>query len=126
MPCLAKTWVLTDDGTMQHIRHVADRQYEIIDSVQFPDQSGFVCRRIIDLDDYEMDEAFCDLYLKPYDYADESAVHELYSDAADQIIAECIAETEIWEQHNIVFRGTFKACLSYIRSIVKPTKRRRT
>lgn len=119
-----RNWIMTDDGSMQHVRHVADRQYEIIDSVHFPDKSGFVSRRTIDLTDYEMDENFCLLYLRSYDYANEVAVRELYGDAADQIIAECIAETEIWEQHNIVFRGTFKACLSYIRSVVKPIKRR--
>lgn len=117
-------WIMTDDATMQHVRHLGNRRYEIIDSVRLPNDTGYVSRRIIDLNDYEMDEDFCRLYLKPYDYADEAAVRKLYGEAADQIIAECVAETEIWEAENVVFRDKSRACLSHIRSVVKPMKRR--
>lgn len=117
-------WILTDDDTMQHVRHLTERRYEIIDSAHFPDGRGFVCQRVIDLNDYEMDEEFNNTYLKPYDYEDEAAVRALYGAGADQIIVECIAETEIWERHNEVFAGTFKACLAHIRAIVKPKVRR--
>ena len=112
------TWILTDDGTGQHVRKVAERRYEIIDSVCFPDDFGFVSRRLIDLDGYEMDDDFNRAYLVPYGYENEEAVRELYGGAADQIIVECIAETEIWERHNIVFTGAHNACREYIREVV--------
>lgn len=111
-------WVITDDDSMQHMRHIKDRCYEIIDSVCLPTDDGFVCRCMVDLDDYEIDNDFEKLYLKPYDYDNAVAVTEIYGEYADQIIAECIAETEILKKENAVFSGTYDDCLSYIRLIV--------
>lgn len=116
-------WLLTDDATGQHVRKLSDgrygKRYGIIDSVAFPDGHGFVSQRTIDLSDYEMDEDFCRSYLHPYGYDNQEDVIAQYGGSGWQIIAECIAETEIWERECIVFEGTHKQCLRYIDELVR-------
>lgn len=114
-------WILTDDETLQHIRYLGDRRYECIDSGEKPNGLCFVCRRTIDLNDYEMDESFFEEYLQPYDYASLEALQVEYGKAADQIIAECILETEMWEQDEIVCASTEEACRAYIYAVVNET-----
>ena len=91
----ADGWILTDDSSLQHVRKVGIGRYEVLDSVRLPDNTGFVCRRRIDLNDYEMDEDFNRTYLNPYDYNNPDDVQRLYGDDSGQIIAESIAETEL-------------------------------
>lgn len=107
-------WTLTDDETLQHIRFLGDRRYECIDIGRKPNEQYFVCRRIIDLNDYEMDESFVDDYLRPYSYGSLAVLQEEYGDAADQIIAECILETEMWEQQEMIHAGTEDDCRTFI------------
>lgn len=112
-------WILTDDDSRQHVRKQADKQYDIIDSVAFPDGHGFVSRRTINLGDYDLDEDFCRSYLRPYDYDSPEDVIAQYGASGWQIIAECIAETEIWERGCTVFEGTHRQCLRYIDELVR-------
>lgn len=112
-------WILTDDSSLQHVRKVGIGRYEVLDSALLPDNTGFVCRRCIDLNDYTIDGEFNRTYLNPYDYDNPDAVQRLYGDDSGQIIAECIAETELWERHNTVFSGSYDDCLEYIRAIVR-------
>ena len=116
-------WRLTDDATGQHIHRCSKTCFDIIDSVALPDGRGFVSRRKIDLAEYDLDEAFCECYLKPHDYKDPEDVINQYGDSGWQIIAECIAETEIWERVHAVFEGTQKQCRRYIDELVKEENR---
>lgn len=61
-----------------------------------------------------MDDDFCETYLRPYGYESEAAMRRDYEFAADQLIAECILETEMWEQNEMVHAGTEQECHSYI------------
>ena len=118
MPERTDVWICTDDSSLQHVRKIGGGRYEFLDSARLSDNTGFVCRRSIDLTDYKMDNDFNYVYLKPYGYDSSDDVQRLYGDDSDQIIAECIAETEMIERHNIVFCGSYNACLEYIRSTV--------
>ena len=86
-------WILTDDSTLQHIRPLGNRRFECIDTGEKPNGLHFVCRRTIDLNDYDMDDDFCETYLRPYGYESEAAMRRDYELSADQLIAECILET---------------------------------
>ena len=110
-------WIMTDDGSMQHVRHLFGRVYEMVDSFDCIDHFC-VCHRVIDLNDYEMNGEFCTVYLEPYGYSDENSVINLYGDMADQIIFECICETEIWEKECTIYSGTQDECIALIQSIV--------
>ena len=107
-------WILTDDSTLQHIRPLGNRKFECIDSGEKPNGLCFVCRRTIDLNEYDMDDTFFEQYLQSYGYDSLSGLQTEYGEAADQIIAECILETEVWEQHEIVYASTEAACRAYI------------
>ncbi len=111
-------WILTDSDTDQHIRPLGDRRFECIDMGMRQSGTCYVSRRTIDLNDYELDEDFCETYLKPYDYDSVQDVQEQYGDAADQIMVECIFETEMWEQDNIVYASAEDACRAYIQAVV--------
>ncbi len=111
-------WILTDSDTGQHVRPLGDRRFECIDMGMKQNGTCYVSRRTIDLSDYELDEDFCKTYLKPYDYDSVQDVQAQYGDAADQIMVECIFETEIWEQDNIVYASTEDACRVYIQAVV--------
>lgn len=111
-------WILTDDSTLQHIRALGNRRFECIDTGEKPNGLHFVCRRTIDLNDYDMDDDFCETYLRPFGYESEVAMRRDYELAADQIIAECILETKMWEQEEPVYTGTEEACRNYITQIV--------
>lgn len=111
-------WILTDDSTLQHIHPLGNRRFECIDSGEKPNGLCFVCRRTIDLNEYEMDDDFCETYLHPFGYESEVTLRRDYELAADQLIAECILETEMWEQNEIVHAGTEQECRSYILRIV--------
>lgn len=65
-----------------------------------------------------MDDDFCETYLHPFGYESEVTLRRDYELAADQLIAECILETEMWEQNEIVHAGTEQECRSYILRIV--------
>lgn len=119
IPRAASTgWILTDDSTLQHIRALGNRRFECIDSGERPNGLCFVCRRTIDLNEYDMDDDFCETYLRPYGYESETAMRRDYELAADQLIAECILETEMWEQEGVVHVGTEEGCRNYITKIV--------
>lgn len=111
-------WILTDGDTGQHVRPLGDRRFECIDMGMKHSGTCYVSRRTIDLNDYDLDEDFCATYLKSYSYDSVQDVQEQYGDAADQIMVECIFETEMWEQDNIVYASTEDACRAYIRAVV--------
>ena len=111
-------WILTDDSSLQLIRPLGERRFDCIDTGEKPNGLCFVCRRTIDLNDYDMDDAFIQQYLDPYGYENPDVLHKTYGDAADQIIAECILETELWEQQEIVYASTESACRAYILAVV--------
>ncbi len=111
-------WILTDSDTGQHIRPLGCRRFECIDMGMKHNGTCYVSRRAIDLNDYELDEDFCETYLKPYSYDSVQDVQAQYGGAADQIMVECIFETEIWEQNNIVYASTEDACRAYIQAVV--------
>lgn len=112
-------WILTDSDTGQHIRPLGGRRFECIDMGMKHNGICYVSRRIIDLNDYKLDEDFCHSYLRSYGYDSVEDVRKQYGDAADQIIVECIFETEMWEQDNIVYAGTEDACRAYIVAVVQ-------
>lgn len=107
-------WILTDDSTLQHLRPLGNRRFECIDIGEKPNGLHYVCRRTIDLNDYDMDDDFCETYLRPFGYENEEAMRRDYELAADQLIAECILETEMWEQQEMIHAGTEDDCRMFV------------
>lgn len=118
----ASGWILTDSDTGQHVRPLGNRCFECIDMGVKRSGTCYVSRRTIDLNDYDLDEDFFETYLKPYDYDSVQDVQEQYGEGADQIMVECIFETEMWEQDNIVYASTEDACLAYIQAVVSESR----
>lgn len=130
------SWVLADDDSMQYIRHTAPlfpdfsnkNCWEVIQLVLRPDVEGGygVAREHVDLSDYIGDDApndnkdDLDTILNSFGYAGVADVEVQYGLAADQVIAECIAETRFAEldRSELDYAGTEDDCTRYIKDYV--------
>lgn len=97
---------------------MGDRRFECIDMRMKHSGTCYVSRRTIDLSDYDLDEDFCEIYLKSYGYDSVKEMQAQYGDAADQIMVECLLETEMWEQDSTVYASTEDACRAYIQNVI--------
>ena len=63
------------------------------------------------------DSEFIHEYLHPYGYESGDELRRIYGDAALQIAAECVFETNA-RSGQILFKGTLTRCLHYIDAYV--------
>lgn len=109
-------WILSDVDNIQAVRNVEGSEWQvlqIVDTMVEPYGSQYALKEIcIDLDSYLMDEEFATEYLKSYGYDSVDDVRNQYDEFSDQIIAECVAETEMDFCGEAIKRGTFDECLS--------------
>ena len=113
-------WVRTDDTTGQHVQVIAEEPgtYRFIDTIGLGESQYTVITdeaRVSgqDLQDYE----FIREYLHPYGYESGDELRRIYGDAALQIAAECVFETNV-RSGRILFQGTLTSCLHYIDAYV--------
>lgn len=97
-------WFCTDNDCMQYCKKHSDTEFEFIQAVWLDtcddDSDNYaVCTGYIDLDLYSEDDK--EGAIASYDYTMESVV-EIYEDAANQIIAECLFEDDcLTDAHSI-------------------------
>ena len=75
-------WMCTDQDTDQWVKKISETKFEVL-------ENGMI--QEIDLEKYT-DEEIID-YISSFGY-DLDSVKEIYGESANQIIAECIAETD--------------------------------
>ena len=114
------SWIQTDDATGQHVQAIAEEPgaYRFIDTIRLGESQYAVITDAVrvsgqNLQDFE----FSREYLHPYGYESADELHRLYGDAALQIAAECIFETNA-RSGQILFEGTLTSCLHYIDAYV--------
>lgn len=114
-------WLLTDDATGQHVRSIAGEQgaYRFIDTTglgaaRYAVVTDEVCLTGQELEDPE----FIRAYLRPYGYDGRDDLHRVYGDAALQVAAECVFETDA-HGGQILFEGTPAECLRFIDAMVR-------
>ena len=87
---MKKDWVKTDD--FQFVLEKKDKEFKVVDIVQSP-EGFFVANYLeINLNDYNNEEI--QEMIKPFGYKTIKDVFVIYGDAGDQIIAECIVESD--------------------------------
>lgn len=108
-------WILSDTDGIQAIRNVEGSEWEvlqIVDTMWGPHDTPYALKKIfINLDDYLMDNDFVTEYLMSFGYNSVDEIRKMYSRFSDQIIAECIAETEMDFCGETIKRGTFRECI---------------
>lgn len=84
-------WELVDPDCLQYCKKISDSVFNLVQFWEYPNGSGVVCGSTIDLSDYN-DEQITDILSG---YYDEDAVNNIRNkDYGNQIIAECIFESE--------------------------------
>lgn len=92
-------WIRTDDN--QVLRKISDNVFEVIEVVMIAplDEEEVDCysisQQIVNIDDYS-EEKIID-YISSFGYDSIEEVKENYGEEANQVIAECIAETDTQE-----------------------------
>ena len=112
-------WILTDDDCAQYLRRTGNVNYEgwMLAEVA-DDDTCEVHHAFISLADYDLSsEDFEAEYLNPYDYTNLEDVYSQYGDECEQIVVECIMETELFETP-CSFVGTFDECERYIVRVI--------
>ena len=112
--------MLTDDATGQHIRAIAGPPgaYRFIDTVGLGESQYAVITDEVRVSGQDLqDSEFIREYLYPYGYESADELRRIYGDAALQIAAECVFETNA-RSGQILFEGTLTRCLHYIDAYV--------
>ena len=115
-------WILTDDSTGQHVFRLSDEPtvFRVIDIVGFGCKEYAVyCGDVVVNPDLLDESDFTETYLKPYGYTSYAELEDIYGDAALQIVAECIFETDICRCGDELYRGSLVSCLRFIGRYVK-------
>lgn len=119
-------WILTDTDGVQAIQNIKGSEWQvlqIVDTMVEPYGSQYALKEIcIDLDNYLMDKEFAAEYLKSYGYDSVDDVQKLHGEFSDQIIVECIAETEMDFCGETIKRGTFHECIQAMRELTGLTE----
>ena len=87
---MKKEWMKTDD--LQFVAKINEKKFEVIDIVQSPEGLFIINHALVDLDEYDNKEI--EAVLKPYGYKGIENVISIYGTSANQIIAECITESD--------------------------------
>lgn len=116
-------WICTDPDCCQYIRQMnaGKTQFEGYQiAAENEDETSFaVVHAFVDLEDYDLNSReFYQDYLMPYCYDSLSHVYRVYGERFQQILAELIMETEVYEQLK-VWHGTYEACEQYISLAIK-------
>lgn len=107
-------WIKTDDN--QAIRKITEKSFEVVEVILIapPDAKNInrfgISHQVVDLDNYSEEEILRNISAFGYKSVDE--IKQEYGNAANQIIAECIAENKP-EDTGDTFK-TEKQALMYI------------
>ena len=115
-------WILTDDSTGQHVFRLSDEPaaFRVIDIVGYGNKEYAVYCGDVTVNPDSLDESdFTEQYLKPYGYDSYTELEDIYGDAALQIVAECIFETDACRCGDELHRGSLVSCLRFIGRYVK-------
>lgn len=115
-------WILTDDSTGQHVFQLSKEPitFRVIDMVGRGDDEYAVYCGDVEIDPDSLEENdFVAQYLKPFGYNSYAEIEDIYGDAALQIVAECIFETDACSCGDELYRGSFVSCLRFIGRYVK-------
>lgn len=113
-------WVQTDDATGQHVQAIAGESgaYRFIDTIGLGKSQYAVITDEARVSGQDLqDSEFIHEYLHPYSYESGDELRRIYGDAALQIAAECVFETNA-RSGQILFKGTLTRCLHYIDAYV--------
>jgi hypothetical protein len=113
-------WVQTDDT--QFVKKISDTCFRVVDVIGFGTKNPKffgedfgVSDSIVELTDYSFIEL--EDILETYGYIDKAHFLVLYGDLANQVLAECVAETYPAPQCNPTFK-TVDDALSYIQKTI--------
>ena len=115
-------WIMTDDSTGQHVFRLSDEPaaFRLIDIAGCGSKEYAVyCGEVAVNPDLLDESDFTETYLKPYGYTSYAELEDTYGDAALQIVAECIFETDIYRCGDELYRGSLVSCLRFIGRYVK-------
>ena len=111
-PCNDRRWIATDDT--QRLRWMGGRTFKVIDMMEVGDKVYRVIESIVDVEARLRDNwSEIESYLAAYDYKGINDVREQYKEFADQIIAECIAETE-FSEGEVLLSGSEAECKNFM------------
>ena len=113
-------WVQTDDATGQHVQAIAGEPgaYRFIDTIGLSESQYAVITDEARVSGQDLQNSeFIREYLHPYGYESADELRRIYGDAALQIAAECVFETNA-QSGRILFQGTLTRCLHYIDAYV--------
>lgn len=110
-------WISTDD--MQYVKKISDKSFILIEIAEVPDKSSFIITKMfIDLDFYNIEsEEFFNSYISVYGYSSLKQILSLYGDAAYQILAEMISETDSFNEGEVI--GEYSSKKEVIRRLKK-------
>lgn len=115
-------WIRTDDN--QAVKKITERRFEVVEAIMIApldakkiDRYG-ISQQIVDLDDYSEKEIYD--YISSFGYKSVDEMKDIYGEAANQVVAECIAESNPQEMGE-TFRTETKA-IKYIEKEILKTK----
>ena len=109
-------WILTDDDCCQYVKQLDKTVFKLIEVsvLEYNDESA-VYVETIDIDDF--DEDSIQEVIKCY-YENIQEVKKIYGDSANQIIAECLFESDVvWLPHKM--QGTQAECEDFVKQYIK-------
>ena len=109
-------WILTDDDCCQYVKQLDKTEFKLIEvSVLGYNDESAVYVETIDLDDFDEDNI--QEVIKCY-YENIQEVKKIYGDSANQIIAECLFESDVvWLPHKM--QGTQAECEDFVKQYIK-------
>ena len=109
-------WILTDDDCCQYVKQLDKTVFKLIEvSVLGYNDESAVYVETIDIDDF--DEDSIQEVIKCY-YENIQEVKKIYGDSANQIIAECLFESDVvWLPHKM--QGTQAECEDFVHQYIK-------
>ena len=113
-------WIQTDDATGQRVQAIAGEPgaYRFIDTIGLSESQYAVITDEARVSGQDLqDSEFIHEYLHPYGYESGDELRRIYGDAALQIAAECVLETNAYSGQ-MLFKGTLARCLHYIGAYV--------
>lgn len=109
-----KIWMRADDT--QYVRKISDTKFEVIDLVYLGENYG-ISRQEIDVqNDYKESDVLS--ALEGYGYDSLGMISEIYGDSANQIIAECLAES-FWDVIDGLYFENEEIGVLYLEGLIK-------
>jgi hypothetical protein len=108
-----RAWVQSDE--YQYVRKLSDNTFQVVETVREEGDLCAVYMCYVDLTDYSTENI--EGYLKFFGYLDLKSVEAVYGDAAQKIIAECIAETITRGIGTLLFTGSLEAAELFLQNL---------